>query len=92
MKRFGSSESNDFSPFRWHCITGDITELRDKFLKYLSSTFEYDGIKLVEGYLTYHIGVHDEDKDYAGTRDERNNGCAIISDLAVENLMAAILK
>ena len=47
MKRFGSSESDGFSPFIWHCITGDITELRDKFLKYLSSTFEYDGIKLV---------------------------------------------
>ena len=91
MKGFGFSESCDFSPFICHFITSGITEIREKLLKYLPSTFEYDGVKVGVGITIHNSGVHDEDEDDSGTRVKSNNGCAIISDLTVENLVAAIL-
>ena len=92
VKGFGFSDSGGFSPFGCHLTTSDITELQEKFLKYLPPNFEYDGVKGGGGSPPHHIGVqHKEDED-AGTRAERNNGCTIISYSEVENEVVAILK
>ena len=39
MKGFGFSESGGFSPFSCHFPTSDMTELREKLLKYLLLIF-----------------------------------------------------
>ena len=81
MKGFGFSESDGFSPFSCHFATSDITELRDKLLKYLTSTFKYYVVKGVQGSSTHHSDFKGEDD--AGSRFKSNNGCKIISYLEV---------
>ena len=57
VKGFGFSDSGGFSPFGCHLTTSDITELQEKFLKYLPPNFEYDGVKGGGGSPPHHIGV-----------------------------------
>ena len=57
------------------------------YLKNYLSIFPQPGVKVIVGSPTYHSGVQDKDGGDSGTTAEINNGCTIISYLAVENVV-----